>query len=123
MIRVQDIERSKEFYCELLGLQETHRMDFPAFSLVYLCEPESGFEVELTLNKNQTDPYTHGTGYGHLAFCSDDLETLHQTCAQRGFRPGDIKTLTAANATARFFFMTDPDGYKIEVLERGGHYV
>jgi len=123
MIRVQDIEQSKEFYCDLLGLRETHRMDFPAFSLVYLCEPESGFEVELTLNRNQADPYTHGTGYGHLAFCSDDFETLHHAFAERGFRPGDIKMLTAANATARFFFITDPDGYKIEVLEKGGHYV
>ena len=97
-------------------------MDFPLFTLVYLREPESGFEVELTLNKDQTHPYTHGTGYGHLAFCADDLEAVHELCELRGFTPGAIKTLATTNGAARFFFVSDPDGYKIEVLKKGGHY-
>ena len=123
MLRVQDLDRSISYYRNAFGLEESHRLDFPTFTLVYLREPESGFEIELTLNKGQTEPYTHGTAYGHIAFCVDDLAG-HRALMQRlGYGPGDIKSLLSPAGSAKFFFATDPDGYKIEVLERAGHYI
>ena len=98
-------------------------MDFPTFTLVYLREPESGFEIELTLNKGETEPYAHGAAYGHLAFCVADLERHRALLKGLGYAVGDLKELAAPSGAARFFFVTDPDGYKIEVLQRAGHYV
>ena len=123
MIRVQDLDRSVAFYRQAFGLTESHRLDFPTFTLAYLREPESGFEIELTLNKGQAEPYTHGSGYGHVAFCVDDLAGHRETLLRHGYTAGDIKSLNAPGGAARFYFTTDPDGYKIEVLERAGHYV
>ena len=123
MIRVLDLNRAAEFYRNGFGLEETHRMEFPTFTLLYLREPESGFEIELTWNKGQAEPYTHGSAYGHMAFCVEDLEAQHARLKGLGYTVGDLKDLAAPSGTARFFFVTDPDGYKIEVLQRAGHYV
>jgi lactoylglutathione lyase len=123
MIRVQDLERSVRFYGAGFDLSESHRLEFPTFTLVYLREPESGFELELTWNKGQTEPYSHGSGYGHLAFCVPDLDAHRQKLLAHGYATGDIKSLNAPGGSARFYFTADPDGYKIEVLERAGHYV
>ena len=123
MIRVADPEASMTFYGKAFGLQESHRLDFPTFALIYLREPESGFEIELTWNKDRTEPYSHGSAYGHIAFAASDLEACRASLQALNCAPGEIKTLTAPNGSARFFFVTDPDGYKIEVLERSGHYV
>ena len=123
MIRVLDLKRSADFYERGFGLEESHRLEFPSFTLLYLREPESGAEIELTWNKAQTEPYTHGTGYGHIAFCVDGLEAHREMLLRLGYTAGDIKSLDAPNGSARFYFATDPDGYRIEVLERAGHYV
>jgi lactoylglutathione lyase len=123
MIRVQDLNRAAEFYRRGFGLEETHRMEFPTFTLLYLREPESGYEIELTWNKGQAEPYTHGSAYGHMAFCVEDLEAQHARLQGLGYAVGDLKDLVAPSGAARFFFVTDPDGYKIEVLQRAGHYV
>jgi lactoylglutathione lyase len=124
MLRVSDLERSTRFYESVLGLAETHRLDFLTFTLVYLKSPENDFELELTLNKGRTEPYSHGDGYGHLAACVDDLEAEQRRCKAIGYSPGDIKQLAHGDQrVARFFFITDPDGYKLEIIERGGHYV
>ena len=69
MFRVLDLERSVDFYREVLGLRDVRRLDFPSFTLVYLGDAESGFEVELTCNKGRAEPYAAGEGYGHLAAC------------------------------------------------------
>ena len=123
MIRVGDLARSLAFYEQGFGLVESHRLDFPTFTLVYLREPESGYEIELTLNKGQTEPYAHGSAYGHMAFCVSDLEAQRVLLQGLGWAATDIKELAGAAGGARFFFVTDPDGYKIEVLQRQGHYV
>jgi lactoylglutathione lyase len=123
MIRVRDLDRSVAFYGQAFGLAESHRLEFPTFTLLYLREPESGCEIELTWNKGQAEAYTHGTGYGHVAFCVDDLAGHREMLLGHGYAAGDIKSLVAPSGTARFYFTTDPDGYKIEVLERAGHYV
>jgi lactoylglutathione lyase len=123
MIRVKELDRSMQFYGRAFGLSESARLEFPTFALVYLREPESGFEIELTCNFDQAEPYTHGSGYGHLAFCVDDLEGHRASVIALGYAAGDIKELRASTGGARFYFTTDPDGYKIEVIERAGHYV
>ncbi|MEX0808891.1 MAG: VOC family protein [Dongiaceae bacterium] len=123
MIRVLDLKRSIEFYDGALGACETHRLEFPDFTLVYLREPESGFEIELTANRSRSEPYPLGEAYGHLAVCVDDLDREHARFRGASYGPGDIKEMRKDGAlVARFFFVTDPDGYKIEVLQRQGHY-
>jgi len=123
MIRVVDLDRSMAYYTQAFGLVASHRMDFATFTLAYLREPESGFELELTHNHGQAESYTHGSGYGHIAFCVDDLTAHRQRLIDLGLTVGDIKELKAPTGEARFYFTTDPDGYKIEVIQRGGHYV
>lgn len=123
LVRVVDLERSTRFYRDLIGLQEVHRLDFPDFTLVYLRDEASGFELELTLNKGQSEPYTHGTGYGHIAAVTDDVRAERARLAALGHQPGEVKEFKRGEELlARFFFIQDPDGYKIEVLERHGHY-
>ena len=123
MIRVLDLERSMRFYRDAFGLETSSRLDFPEFSLVYLRNPENDFELELTLNRGRTERYTHGTGYGHVAVCVDDLAAEHARVKSLGLAPNDIKEFRdGERLLARFFFMQDPDGYKIEVLQRHGHY-
>lgn len=123
MIRVLDLQRSIEFYRHAFGLVESHRVDFPGFTLVYMRDPDSGSEIELTWNKGQQDAYTHGSGYGHVAFCVDSLTDQQSLLRRLGYTAGEVKELSTSGGSARFFFTSDPDGYKIEVLERAGHYV
>ncbi|HUC17076.1 MAG TPA: VOC family protein [Acetobacteraceae bacterium] len=123
MIRVLDLERSIAFYADAFGLAVADRYDFPDFTLVYLRDAESGFEVELTLNKGRTEPYSHGDGYGHLAVAVDDVAAEHARFASHGLNPNPIREFHRDGALmARFFFVQDPDGYKIEVLQRHGRY-
>lgn len=124
MIRVLDPGRSIAFYSRGFGFAETHRLAYPDFTLVYLKNSESAFEIELTHNHDRTTPYTHGDGYGHYAFAADDLDATHRHLTTLGYAPLPIKEFRKDDELmARFFFIQDPDGYKIEVLQRGGHYL
>jgi len=123
MVRVRDLERSLAFYEAALGLTVADQYDFDGFTLVYLSNAESGFELELTVNRGQDAPYDLGTGYGHLAFCVDDIHAERQRLDGLGLSPGEVKSLEHGGATlATFFFVEDPDGYRIEVLQRAGRY-
>lgn len=123
MVRVLDLAKSIDFYQRAFALEENHRLDFPEFTLVYLRNPANDVEVELTLNKGRSTPYEHGDGYGHIAFVVDDLDAEHARFKQESLRPEKIKEFAPnGNKLARFFFVEDPDGYRIEVLERHGHY-
>jgi lactoylglutathione lyase len=123
MVRVLDEQRSLDFYRRAFGLEIADRFDFPDFTLVYLRNPENDFEVELTVNKGRTEPYQHGDGYGHVAFAVDDLDAEHRRFVDQGLAPADIKEFQREGSLmARFFFVQDPDGYKIEVLQRHGRY-
>ena len=124
MFRVLELERSIRFWDVAFGLKESHRFDFEKFTLVYLADPTTGAEIELTLNKGRTEPYGHDDGYGHVAFVVDDLDAEHARFEKEGFAPKKIVDFAPdGERVARFFFVDDPDGYAIEVLERGGHFV
>lgn len=123
MIRVLDEDRSVEFYETAFGLTSAERLDFDDFTLVYMSNSEASFELELTVNKGQSEPYNLGDGYGHIAFCVEDLDAEHARFAQAGLNPRKIVEFERDGALlARFFFVQDPDGYQIEVLQRHGRY-
>lgn len=123
MIRVLNEERSVAFYRTAFGLEIVERLDFPDFTLVYLGNPESEFELELTINKGRTEPYALGDGYGHLAVSVTDLDAEYARMTAAGLAPRKlVEFAPAGEIIARFFFIADPDGYQIEVLQRVGRY-
>ncbi len=123
MIRVMEEARSVDFYRNAFGLEIAERLDFDTFTLIYLSNGESEFELELTVNKGREEAYDLGTGYGHLAVSVADLDAEHSRVTDLGLNPGKIVEFNRDGALlARFFFMTDPDGYKIEVLQRHGRF-
>jgi lactoylglutathione lyase len=123
MIRVLDEARSVSFYETAFGLGVADRFDFDSFTLIYLRSADADFELELTINKGTTEPYDPGTGYGHIAFAVDDLDAEHARFKAAGLEPRDIVAFNRDGALmARFFFVQDPDGYKIEVLQKHGRY-
>lgn len=123
MIRVLDEQRSVDFYSRAFDLAIFERFDFETFTLVYLKSDESDFELELTVNKGQKVPYELGNGYGHLAVSVEDLDAEHARLTDLGVNPRDIVAFNHEDALmARFFFIKDPDGYDIEVLQRHGRF-
>ncbi len=123
MIRVLEEARSVAFYEQAFGLQIAERLDFDTFTLVYLSNAETEFELELTVNKGREEAYELGNGYGHLAVSVTDLDAEHKRLTDLGLNPNKIVEFNRDGALfARFFFITDPDGYKIEVLQRHGRF-
>ncbi len=118
MIRVYDLERSIEFYEKAFGLKEVRRKDKPEgkFTLVYLGNDTINFTLELTYNYDPEKPYELGTGYGHLAIEVEDLEASHEYHKSLGL---DVANLSGLDKGVKsYYFMTDPDGYKIEVIRK-----
>jgi lactoylglutathione lyase len=123
MIRVLDEERSVDFYRRAFNLEIADRYAFDSFTLVYLRAPESEFELELTINHGRTTPYEQGQAYGHIAFVVADVAAEQARFTAEGLHPDPVKEFNRDGALmARFFFVTDPDGYRIEVLQRHGRY-
>ena len=123
MVRVLDEDKSVNFYNTAFGLDVEDRFEFDGFTLVYLKNPENDFEVELTVNHGTSEPYTHGSGYGHLAVSVEDVDAEHARMSEAGIEPTPVKEFHREGALmAKFFFVQDPDGYKIEVLQRHGRY-
>jgi len=123
MIRVLDEGRSVDFYGKAFGLAVAERLDFETFTLIYLSNAQSEFELELTVNKGRTEPYQLGDGYGHFAVSVGDLDAEHARMSELGLAVGKIVEFNRdGGLLARFFFVTDPDGYKIEVLQRYGRF-
>ncbi|KJV05149.1 VOC family protein [Methylocucumis oryzae] len=122
MIRVQDLEQSLDFYCNQLGLIESHRMESEAgrFTLVYLAAPDDIDQarnrqaplLELTYNWD-TEEYTGGRNFGHLAFEVDDI---YQTC-QRLMEAGVV--INRPPRDGRMAFIRSPDAISIEFLQKG----
>ena len=115
-IRVMDLEKSLEFYKNALGLVETRRKDFPEhkFTLVYLSDTPDGYEIELTYNYDPEKPYDLGNGFSHVAIGADDIVSLREKHMEMGYEVTDLKGLPGE--PPRYYFVTDPDGYKVEVI-------
>ena len=123
MIRVLDEARSLDFYSRAFGLEVADRLDFENFTLIYLSNAEASFELELTVNKGQSEPYDLGNGYGHFAVLVEDLEAEHARFTAEGLNPRKLVEFAPdGKFIAKFFFVADPDGYEIEVLQRGGRF-
>ncbi len=123
MIRVVDEARSVGFYSKVFGLEVADRVDFETFTLIYMSNAETGFELELTINKGRIEPYNLGDGYGHLAVSVQEVHVEHKRLTDLGLNPGKLVELNRdGKLFGLFFFITDPDGYKIEVLQRHGRF-
>jgi lactoylglutathione lyase len=123
MIRVLEEARSVDFYEKAFGLKVADRVAFDGFTLIYMSNPETGFELELTVNAGRTEAYDLGNGYGHLAVTVEDIEAEYKRFTDLGFTVGKLVEMPHdGKPFARFFFVTDPDGYKTEVIQRGGRF-
>lgn len=116
-IRVKDLEESIKFYTEALGYKELRRKDYPEdkFTLAFLGLEGDTAELELTYNYDH-GPYDLGTGYGHVALISDDLEGDHKRLVDMGCDTTELKGLPGEDP--HYFFVKDPDGYKIEIIRK-----
>ncbi|MGT2933287.1 lactoylglutathione lyase [Streptococcus catagoni] len=115
-IRVKDLEKSIAFYTEAFPFKEKRRKDFPddRFTLVYLALEDDSYELELTYNYGH-EAYDLGNGYGHIALGTKDFEKRHENHKKAGYSVTDIKGLS--DQSTQFYFIEDPDGYKIEVID------
>lgn len=114
MIRVRDLDAALAFF-ELLGLTEVRRKDVPKgrFTLVFLATAPGQPEVELTHNWDQTEPYTSGRNFGHLAYRVDDIYAVCQRLADAGV------TINRPPRDGRMAFVRSPDEISIELLQAG----
>ncbi|MGP6139985.1 MULTISPECIES: lactoylglutathione lyase [unclassified Jeotgalibaca] len=115
-IRVKDLEKSLAFYKEAFDFEEVSRKDYPEhkFTLVYLSLPGDDYQLELTYNYDHPG-YELGDGYGHIAIAVEDVPAAHEAHKTAGFEMTDLKGLP--NSDFRYYFVMDPDGYKIEVVQ------
>ena len=115
--RITDIDRSVSFY-EKLGFEERRRLPIRDEAInVFMGLPNDGARLELTWNKDQDEPYEIGTGYGHIALTVDDLDDTLERLAGDGIEP-EKPPYRVREGGSRICFVRDPDGYRIELIER-----
>jgi lactoylglutathione lyase len=121
MYRITDPERSRAFY-EALGLE--YRREFPIVrdgeleaTNYFFGVPEQEEELELTLNHDGRT-YDLGTGYGHIALGVDDLDGTLARLREQGIEP-ERPPYSVREGGSRLCFVQDPDGYRVELIERG----
>jgi lactoylglutathione lyase len=115
MVRVKDLRRSLDFYCDKLGLQELRRKESEAgrFTLVFLAAPgDDQAQLELTWNWDPED-YTEGRNFGHLAYAVDDIYALCQRLNDSGV------TINRPPRDGHMAFVRSPDNISIELLQKG----
>ena len=118
--RITDIDRSVAFY-EALGFKEIRRAPIRDEAInVFMNLPDDGDEprLELTFNFGRTEPYDLGTGYGHIAITTDELDPTLARLADQGIEP-ERPPYTVSEGGNRLCFVRDPDDYRIEIIERG----
>jgi lactoylglutathione lyase len=117
--RILEIDRSVEFY-EALGFSEIARHPIRDEAInVFMGLPDDGDipRLELTYNIGRTEPYEIGTGYGHIAITTADLDGALRQLAEQGIEP-ERPPYTVRDGGSRLCFVRDPDGYRIELIER-----
>ncbi|MBV9005310.1 MAG: VOC family protein [Solirubrobacterales bacterium] len=117
--RITDVDRSVAFY-KALGFEEKGRLPIRDEAInVFMGLPDDGPEprLELTFNKGRTEPYDIGTGYGHIAITAPDLDGTLAALAEQGIEP-ERPPYTVRDGGSRLCFVRDPDGYRIELIER-----
>jgi lactoylglutathione lyase len=117
--RITDIDRSVAFY-GALGFEEKGRMPIRDEAInVFMGLPDDGPEarLELTYNIGHEEPYDLGTGYGHIAITTGDLDGALSQLAEQGIEP-ERPPYTVRDGGSRLCFVRDPDGYRIELIER-----
>lgn len=122
MVRVEDVDASMRFYCELLGMKETRRIESEKgrFTLIYLAPPadeasakaNKAPELELTYNWDP-ESYSGGHNFGHLAYEVDDIYALCQKLMDAGV------TINRPPRDGHMAFVRSPDGISIEFLQKG----
>ncbi len=115
MVRVFNLDASLHFYCDLLGLKEVRRREFPEgkFTLVFLAADDNEHEIELTYNWEQTEPYSDGRNFGHLALRVDNIYDTCQKLMDAGV------TINRPPRCGHMAFVRSPDGISIELLQEG----
>ena len=116
MVRVKNIEESKEFYCDLLGLREIKRKDSKEgkFTLVFLAAPnQEDIALELTYNWNTNEIYSEGRNFGHLAF---EVSDIYEICIK--LQKAGV-TINRPPRDGRMAFVRSPDNISIELLQTG----
>lgn len=114
--RVLDPESSVDFY-EKLGFEELRRMPIGDEAVnIFMGLPGDGPRLELTWNRDRTEPYEIGTGYGHIAITTGDLDGTLDRLATAGIEP-EKPPYTVREGGSRLCFVRDPDGYRIELIE------
>ena len=115
MIRVYDLDAALDFFCNQLGLVETRRKDNERgkFTLVFLATAPGEPEIELTHNWGQTEPYSGGRNFGHLAYAVDDIYALCTKLQEAG------TTILRPPRDGRMAFVRSPDQISVELLQRG----
>jgi lactoylglutathione lyase len=117
--RILDIDRSVEFY-KALGFNEIGRIPIRDEAInVFMGLPDDGPEprLELTYNVGRSEPYDVGTGYGHIAITTADLDGTLASLKEQGIEP-ERPPYTIREGGSRLCFVRDPDGYRIELIER-----
>jgi lactoylglutathione lyase len=115
--RILDVDRSVEFY-KALGFEERRRLPIRDEAInIFMGMPNDGHELELTYNFDQTEPYEIGTGYGHIAITAEDLDGTLAQLKQQRIEP-ERPAYTVRDGGSRLCFVRDPDGYRIELIER-----
>ena len=116
--RITDIDRAVSFY-EKLGFEEKARMPIrDEATNVFMGLPDDGARLELTYNHGREEPYDLGSGYGHIALAVDDLDAVLEQLATEGVEP-EKPPYTVRDGGSRLCFVRDPDGYRIELIDRG----
>ena len=118
--RITDPERSIEFY-EALGLEQRRKLPIRDEAVNYFLgiPGRDGPELELTYNfETPAGGYDVGTGYGHIALSVDDLDATLAALGEKGIEP-ERPPYTVREGGSRICFVRDPDGYRVELIERG----
>jgi lactoylglutathione lyase len=118
--RISEIDRSVSFY-NALGFDEIGRIPIRDEAInVFMGLPDDGPEprLELTYNIGHTEPYEIGTGYGHIAITTQDMGAALARLKEQGIEP-EREPYTIRDGGPRLCFVRDPDGYRIELIERG----